>query len=653
MSTPNAPDGWCPFATRYPTTKFWSGNQGRRAVVLHIAQGSYEGAVSWLSNADTNPNSSAHFVIAKDGRIAQLVSIWDSAWANGLRWTNGAWYTPADPPRLETPPWADIVAGVNPNLYTISVEHEGSYQDPWTPAMYAANTRLLKWVAAQLGHTGAPITWTAHRNLIGHYEIDPIDRANCPGPTVNFAQMATDANANPTDLFSQVVVQSIPAHVYGTTALVSLPGYAIVSQLTDIDVPVSGYLDYQGTRWYISQYSYQNHILNFFDSAATQPPVQDLKLSLCLNPGYRDTVTPSADELRALGPQWLRVLLFSQYQNAQTGQNTELDWLLGRVSGMNIKILALVNTETVGQVPPPHGSGWGDAASGYIGQVATLAAKIAGYYKNQIGAIEVFNEPDVQGVAPEDYGALLNAVYPQIKAVSNLPVISAGICCGENIDYIRHVAAVARGSYDYTGWHAYGERVDGYPMASFGFGELRNSLSSARTLGGKPLWITEIGAQLDWTWQAGVNSADAVAAYLTQAYNLMRTLGRNTVAQAFWFTYKIGGESWGLVDDAGNHRPAWNAFQQTAGIPPPPTPPAITAGSLSPTTVTAGQLLNISVTVKNNSNNTLATEGPDPGFVYNEGETFQTRGFPAQPNVFRIGLDFDGRTGVDHPYRWG
>ena len=97
MSSLNPSDGWCPFATRYPTTKYWSGNQGRRAVVLHIAQGSYEGAVSWLSNDVSNPNSSAHFVIAKDGRIAQLVSIWDSSWANGLRWINGNWYTPADP----------------------------------------------------------------------------------------------------------------------------------------------------------------------------------------------------------------------------------------------------------------------------------------------------------------------------------------------------------------------------------------------------------------------------------------------------------------------------------------------------------------------------------------------------------------------------
>ncbi len=84
MSSTNPSDGWCPFATKVPTTKFWQGNQGRRAVVLHIAQGGYDAAVSWLSNAQSNPNSSAHFVIAKDGRIAQLVSINDSAWANGL-----------------------------------------------------------------------------------------------------------------------------------------------------------------------------------------------------------------------------------------------------------------------------------------------------------------------------------------------------------------------------------------------------------------------------------------------------------------------------------------------------------------------------------------------------------------------------------------
>lgn len=645
-------DGWCPFATRVQTTKCWTGNRGRRGVVMHIAQGSYDAAVTWLSDPQMNPNSSAHFVIAKDGRIAQLVSVNDSAWANGLAWQNNQWVNPSGHP--VNPSWQDIVPGVNPNLYTISVEHEGLYTDQWTPEMYATNNRLMQWLSTQFGAIDAStfFPFVPHRNLIGHYEIDPVDRPNCPGPNVDYARIASDSNTGV--LLGQVKPQSSTVHIFGTTALVSLPGYGIVKQLTETDIPVSGYLDYQSRHWAISQYSYQNQIPNFFDSAATVPPVQDLEASLSLNPGYRDAVTPSATELRSLGPQWLRVLLYSQYQNFQTGQNSELDWLLIRCQGLGIKLLVLINPETMNEIAPPHGSGWGDANSGYIGRVSDLAQKVASSYHDSIGAIEIFNEPDVQKILPEDYAALLTASYAKVKAATSLPVISAGICCGENLDYLRRVVQAALGSFDGVGWHAYAERVDGYPNATFGFGELRNSISSARTLGGKPLWITEIGAQLEWNWGGGVPSADAVASYLTRAYSLMRTLGRDVVAQAFWFTWRIAGESWGMVDDSGTRRPAWYAFQQAAGQPPtPPAPPAITNVSITPTTLEQGQLLNISVTVKNNSNTALVTQGPDPGFVYNEGEDFRARGFAETAGAIRVGVDFDGRTGVDHPYRWG
>jgi hypothetical protein len=74
---------------------------------------------------------------------------------------------------------------------------------------------------------------------------------------------------------------------------------------------------------------------------------------------------------------------------------------------------------------------------------------------------------------------------------------------------------------------------------------------------------------------------------------------------------------------------------------------------LAPAALDAGQLLNVSIAVTNNTSDILQTEGPDPGFVYNEGDTFRTRGFPEQSGAFRVGVDFDGRTGIDHPYRWG
>ncbi len=81
----------------------------------------------------------------------------------------------------------------------------------------------------------------------------------------------------------------------------------------------------------------------------------------------------------------------------------------------------------------------------------------------------------------------------------------------------------------------------------------------------------------------------------------------------------------------------------------------ITDVTLTPTTVYVGEVLNVSITVKNGTPNTLPTQGPDPGFVYEEGDTFRTRGFGEAHGAYRVGIDFDGRGvfTIDHPYRWG
>lgn len=515
-----------------------------------------------------NPNSSAHFVIAKDGRITQLVSLDDSSWTNGLRIVDGKWFTPADPPRPENPTWPDIISGVNPNWYTISIEHEGDYHEQWTPEMYASNTRLLRWIASSLGlaqESGAPFQYVPHRTLIGHWAIDPVDRANCPGPNVDYERMAADANG--VRFLDKVVPEVASRHVYATTALVSLPNYNVVAHLTDTDVAEAGYLDYQGTRWYISRYSRQISVPNFFDSAATQVPIRDLTPSLALSPGYREAVTPSVDELRALRPRWLRVPLLQRYQDFDSDRNSELDWLLDRIQGMGINLLILLGPQTIGQAPPASGTkDWGNQNSGFIGRVSSLAKNIAAFYQDRIGAMEIWIEPDVQKMAPEDYGALLAATYSKIKAVSGTQVISAGIG-GEDSDYLRRVAAVARGSFDGVGCRLFEERVDGYPSPAFGVGEMRYALCALRAIGGKPLWITELGARLDYNWGGTLTPADAVASYLTRAYSLLRALGRNTVAQAFWYTWRSPDGVADLVDKTGARRPAWYAFQQQISQP--------------------------------------------------------------------------------------
>ncbi len=86
---------------------------------------------------------------------------------------------------------------------------------------------------------------------------------------------------------------------------------------------------------------------------------------------------------------------------------------------------------------------------------------------------------------------------------------------------------------------------------------------------------------------------------------------------------------------------------------PPGTQPVITSVTFTPATLSAGGLLNVSISVRNDSGATLPTQGPDPGLIYNEGEDFRSRGYAEQNGAIRVGVDFDGRTGIDHPYRWG
>lgn len=76
--------------------------------------------------------------------------------------------------------------------------------------------------------------------------------------------------------------------------------------------------------------------------------------------------------------------------------------------------------------------------------------------------------------------------------------------------------------------------------------------------------------------------------------------------------------------------------------------------SFTPTHLNAGDLLRVDVTMRNIGNDIALTQGPDPGFVYTEGDTFDSRGFPPQTGRWRLGVNF----GPNYPYgayvyRWG
>lgn len=180
---------WCPFATKRPIIRdnFSPGREGKvRAVVLHIAAGPLSSVFPTFNSSARKV--SAHFCIGKDGTIEQYVSVNDTAYGNGLAWKDGQWYNPSGDPIKPT--WQDVIPQVNPNSYTVSIEHEGLPADLWTEAMYDANNRLLLWLADQFA-----LTYIPHRTLIGHCEIDPKGKADCPGPNVEYDRIASDLAA--------------------------------------------------------------------------------------------------------------------------------------------------------------------------------------------------------------------------------------------------------------------------------------------------------------------------------------------------------------------------------------------------------------------------------------------------------------------------
>lgn len=127
------------------------------AIVNHIMSGSLTGTDSWFANPASKVSS--HFGVGKNGEIHQYVDLKNPAWANG---------------GVNKPDWS-LYSGLNPNNYTVSIEHEGESGDVMPEAQYQATLALHRWL---IGELGIPVTMD---NIIGHYRIDPVNKANCPG----------------------------------------------------------------------------------------------------------------------------------------------------------------------------------------------------------------------------------------------------------------------------------------------------------------------------------------------------------------------------------------------------------------------------------------------------------------------------------------
>ncbi|MFI9552479.1 N-acetylmuramoyl-L-alanine amidase [Nonomuraea endophytica] len=134
-------------------------------IVIHVAQGSYAGTISWFKNPAAKVSS--HYVVrSSDGQITQMVREKDVAWH---------------------------VKGANTN--SVGIEHEGYISDAswFTDQMYRASAALTRNIADRYGIA------KTRSNIVGHVEVPGNDHTD-PGPNWDwnkYMSYVTGGSGNP------------------------------------------------------------------------------------------------------------------------------------------------------------------------------------------------------------------------------------------------------------------------------------------------------------------------------------------------------------------------------------------------------------------------------------------------------------------------
>ena len=137
------------------------------AIVIHIGEGSLR-SIDMQFN-DPNARVSAHYCVSKSGDIHQYVDEKDTAFHAGT---------------IDKPAWSGLKPGkapgtfINPNFYTIGIEHEGFADDQWPDAQLATSAALVgeiaqRWsIPLDAGPRDSPppdtlskiLSWQCHRH---------------------------------------------------------------------------------------------------------------------------------------------------------------------------------------------------------------------------------------------------------------------------------------------------------------------------------------------------------------------------------------------------------------------------------------------------------------------------------------------------------
>jgi len=129
-------------------------------------------------------------MVSKTGQITQCVKICDTAWANGTS-TN-----PNDnrANRHSTLPFVRN-SNINANSFTISIGFEGRFNETGgalSPQQFRAAIKLYSFIRSEIYKIWGKVLPISRQHIVGHHEITPQTRPNCPGSRFPFKQLISE-----------------------------------------------------------------------------------------------------------------------------------------------------------------------------------------------------------------------------------------------------------------------------------------------------------------------------------------------------------------------------------------------------------------------------------------------------------------------------
>jgi hypothetical protein len=161
-------EGWIDAATEIDYGNKSMSRQGYKPthVCLHGTAGGTNAEAIANFFRDT-ADASAHIIIGTDGEVVQGISMDVAAWANGL----------IDQPTMPWPP------NINPNYYTVSIEHckaSTDNSDQLTDPQKQASFQVIQTICDYYGITKR--RGDVQSGIVSHADFDQVNRSRCPGP---------------------------------------------------------------------------------------------------------------------------------------------------------------------------------------------------------------------------------------------------------------------------------------------------------------------------------------------------------------------------------------------------------------------------------------------------------------------------------------